>query len=285
MTQYSIPGFNELIMGATGTGKTHSMRTLIDAGIEVFVLFTEPGMRTLADIPCEDGLHFHYIPPAKPTFDAMAESARKINRASSLEQLTKEKNWEKAKYQQFIEVVTFMNDFKCDRCGADFGGVDEWSTDRALVIDSLSGLNIMAMDLVAGSKPVKAPADWGTAMDNLERFINRMCTGTECHFILTAHLEREKDEVSGGVQLMASTLGQKLAPKVPRYFDDVIQCIRKGDDFSWSTASNNVDLKARNLPISDKLPPSFVQVVEAWKEVGGIIQPTIGEPQTETKTA
>lgn len=271
--QYSIPGFNTLLLGATGTGKTYSLRTLIDAGISPFVVFTEPGMRTLADVACERGLHFKYIAPARPDWADVADSAKKINKAMDLESLTKQKNWNKSKYQQFIEVVTTMNKPVCDRCGEEFESVDEWGTDRALVIDSLSGLNIMAMDLAAGSKPVKAPADWGTAMDNLERFINRLCTGTQCHFILTAHLEREKDEVTGGVKLMASTLGAKLAPKIPRYFDDVIQCDRKVDQFYWTTAAMNVDLKARNLPISDKLSPTFVQVAEAWKSVGGIIQP------------
>jgi hypothetical protein len=40
-------------MGASGTGKTHSIRTLVDAGLEVFVLFTEPGMEVLADVPAD----------------------------------------------------------------------------------------------------------------------------------------------------------------------------------------------------------------------------------------
>lgn len=274
MPNYTIPGSNTLLVGETGTGKTHSLQTFLQAGIETFIVFTENGMRTLAHVPCEKGLHWHYIPPAKPDWGDIETSAKQINRAVDLEALTKLKNWNKTSYQQFIEVIHTMNEFVCDRCGQSFGCVDTWNTDRALCIDSLSGLNIMAMDLAAGSKPVKAPADWGTAMDNLERFINRLCTGTTCHFVLTAHLEREKDEVTGGVTLMASTLGQKLAPKVPRYFDDVVQAIRKEANFSWTTAAYNVALKTRNLPISNTLDPSFVQIVEAWKKAGGEVQTT-----------
>lgn len=270
---YTIPGANVLLVGATGTGKTHAIRTLIDAGITPFVLFTEPGMRTLADVP-DKHLHWHYIPPARPDFADMKKSAIQINESFDLEALTKKKDWDKKKYRQFIEVLDSMNDFRCDRCGESFGSVDEWGTDRAIVIDSLSGLSIMAMDLVVGSKPVKAIADWGTSMDNLERFLNRMCAGTQCHFVLTAHLEREKDEVSGGITLMASTLGNKLAPKVPRYFDDVVQCDHDGTDFLWKTIARNVDLKARNLPLKDKLPPSFLPLIKSWQEAGGIIQPT-----------
>ena len=275
MNTYTIPGFNTLLVGESGSGKTYSIRTLPKAGIQTFILFTEPGMRTIADVPCEKGLHFHYIQPAKPSFNLMADSAKKINDALDLESLTKRKDWSKREYQQFIEVCMFMNDFKCDRCGESYGSVDEWNTDRALIVDSLSGLNIMAMDLAAGSKPVKSPADWGTAMDNLERFINRLCTGTQCHFILTAHLEREKDEITGGITLMASTLGQKLAPKVPRYFDDVIQAVRRETEFSWSTATSNVALKARNLAIAPKLSPDFAQIVTAWQSAGGKILSTL----------
>ena len=50
--EFELPGFNVLLMGATGAGKTSSIRTLVeDCGLEVFAIFTEPGMDILADIP------------------------------------------------------------------------------------------------------------------------------------------------------------------------------------------------------------------------------------------
>lgn len=269
---YSIPGSNTLLVGATGTGKTHCLRTLIDCGITPFILFTEPGMRTLADLPA-DKCHWHYIPPAMPSFDDLAKSAKQINESMDLEALTKKKDWDKKKYRQYLEVMTAMNDFPCDRTGKTFGSVDTWGTDRALVLDSLSGLSTMAMDLAVGSKPVKAIADWGVAMDNLERILSRLCNGTTCHFIMIAHLEREKDEVTGSVRNMPSTLGNKLAPKIPRNFDDVVLCDQDGDEFVWRTVHRQTDLKYRNLARSEKLPPSFVPLIESWQNAGGIIAP------------
>jgi hypothetical protein len=124
----------------------------------------------------------------------------------------------------------------------------------------------MAMNLVTGSKPVKSMADWGVAIDNLERLIVKLCVDTKCHFVLLAHLEREVDEVTGGTSLMASTLGRKLAPKLPRFFSDVVQAKRNVDKFVWSTAASNVDLKARNLPIADNLDPSFKAILTSWKK-------------------
>jgi hypothetical protein len=129
-----------------------------------------------------------------------------------------------------------------------------------------------SMNLVTGSKPVKSMADWGVAIDNLERLITKLTTGLRCHFAMTAHLERETDEITGGTQLMASTLGKKLAPKLPRFFSDVVHCKRDGTKWVWATDTTNVDLKARNLPIKDGMQPTFAAILESWKANGGVIE-------------
>lgn len=258
----NIPGINVMMLGGTGTGKTHSIRTLLDAGLEVFVLFTEPGMEVLADTDPER-LHWHYVAPASPEFSDMVDSAKKIN-SMNLKMLADMTDINKRKYTEFIDTLVALSDFPCDRTGKKYGSVDSWNSSRAFVLDSMSGLAIMAMNLVTGSKPVKSMADWGIAIDNLERLVTKLCVDTKCHFVMTAHLERETDEVTGGTTLMASTLGKKLAPKLPRFFSDVIHVKRDGINWSWSTATTNVDLKARNLPIADKITPSFVPLIEHW---------------------
>lgn len=261
----TIPNPKILLVGATGSGKTHSIRTLLDAGFEVFCVFTEPGMEVLSDTDPER-LHWHYVAPAAPSWEAMLDSATKIN-TMSFESLAKQGDINKRQYTEFLDLVRTFANFHDDRTGKDFGPVDAFDPKtQALVVDSLSGINIMAMNLVAGSKPVKSIADWGVAMDNLERLITKLTVAVPCTVVMTAHLEREQDEVTGGVQLMASTLGKKLAPRLPRFFSDVIHCKRDGTNFSWSTASINVDLKARNVPIGDKLPASFVPLIENWRK-------------------
>jgi hypothetical protein len=251
----SIPGPNVLLVGATGSGKTHAIRTLLETGIEeVFVIFTEPGMEVLNNTP-EDKLHWHYIAPANADWETMIKSATKIN-TMSFEALSKLGDMHKNKYNQFIQVLETLHNFVDDRTGQEFGDITQLDRKCAVIVDSLSGL------------------DWGVAMDNLERLIQKLCTDTTCTFVLTAHLEREVDEVLGGVKLMASTLGRKLAPRLPRFFSDVILCERKGKEFSWNTASLQVDLKARNLEIGDNLPPSFVPLMEQWLKNGGTYEET-----------
>ena len=266
-------GFRCLLVGAVGTGKTYALRSLLDCGLTPMIISTEPGIRaTLGDLD-ETKIHWKYVAPANMGWDVMLSNADKIHKLS-FESLAKGGPIDKKHYGQFLEVVSSCASFTCDRTGENFGMVDTWGTDRVLVIDSLSGLSKMAMNLVIGAKPVKAVGEWGVAMDNLERLIDRWTTGIPCHFIMTAHLEREKDEISGAIKNMPSTLGQKLAPKIPLYFDDVIMCKRKGDKWTWSTADANTDLKSRHLKVAEGIVPGFKQVFEAWKKNGGTVTET-----------
>jgi hypothetical protein len=260
-----------MLIGGSGAGKTWSLRTMVKQGLKVFAIFTEPGFEVVGDIPCQD-LHWHYVQPATTDWASMIDSARKIN-TLSFESLTKLGDINKLKHNQYIQVLETLSGFKCDRCGQSYGAVDSWAPDRVLWLDSLSGLNVMAMALQVGSKPVKSMADWGVAMDNLEWLIRNICVVTRCHFVLVAHAERETNEVAGGSQIMAATLGRKLAPKLPIYFSDVVLAQRQGDKFTWSTAAIGADLKARNLRIADGLEPDFGQIVSTWKSRGGRVGP------------
>jgi hypothetical protein len=250
-------------MGAPGTGKTHSIRTLVDAGLEVFVLFTEPGMEVLGDTD-PDKVHWHYVPPADVGFDTFIKNAKAVNQFDAAA-LQKMPGMNKQAYSQFIDVLNVCNNFTCQRCSNEYGSIDTWDANRVFVFDSLSGLNIMLLDLVVGGKPLRTLPDWGIAMDNEEKFLNKLCLGTQCHFVLTAHIDRQVDEVLGGIKLMASALGKKLPAQIPRFFSDVVMTVREGDKFTWATASSQADTKARNLPWKDQQVPSFKPIIDNWR--------------------
>lgn len=271
--EHRVPGSKTLLMGDVGTGKTFSIRSLIECGITPFVLVTEPGINaTLGDLPT-DKIHWRYVKPAAVGWSDMIDSAQRINR-STMKQLAGLDGINKQKYNQFIQVLSTLANFVDDRTGQSFGSVDDWGTDRCLVIDSISGLSVMALDLVVGSKPVKAVGDWGIAMDNLSKLIDRLCCAVDCHLVMTCHPERERDEITGAMKLMPSTLGQKLSPKIPRFFDNVVESYFDGKGWGWRTASSQASLKARHLPIAEKLEPSFHGIVENWKKKGGVIYQT-----------
>lgn len=271
-----IPGYKTLLLGGTGAGKTYSLGRLAELGFNVRILFTEPGQETVSKYfsdkgkPVPPNVAWHYIKPMSPSWDAMLNMAKKIN-TLSFKAMSEVTDPNRSQYDEFLDILGTCARFVDDRSGEVLGPIDEWGTDTVFAIDSLSGLSIAAKNLVTGAKPVVAPGEWGTAMDNLERFIINLCM-QHCHVVLIGHLERETDEVSGAITNMASTLGKKLAPKIPRFFSDVVMSRREGTQFSWSTDQVNTDLKARNLPIQGKILDGFGIITKQWIKNGGVIE-------------
>jgi len=266
----SLPGINCVLMGPAGSGKTHAIGTLVETGIEVFYLGLEPGLESLLGYftdkgkPVPDNLHWHMLQAPKASFAELSQAATSIN-TLGLDSLSKMQDPNRSKHNQFITLLTALSDFPDDRTGKKFGSADGWGTDRALVVDSLTGLNRAAMSLVIGNKPVRNQADWGIAQDQVEKILRMLCDNCKCHFILLAHVERETDAVLGGVKIMVSTLGKALAPKIPAMFSDVILTVREGTKWSWDTASSLADVKTRNLTVSAGQQPSFTPIIAKWK--------------------
>ncbi len=266
---YALPGVNVLLMGPSGTGKTHSIGTLVDQGIEVFYLAMESGMESLLGYwtdngkPIPQNLHWHKLVAPAADFGQMIANAKNINMLN-LDALAKMADPNKSKHNQFISLLEALNNFPDDRTGEKYGPVNQWDQSRVLVIDGATGISQCAMALVVGGKAVRNQSDWGIAQDQVEKLVRMLCDNCLCHFVLLAHVERETDAVLGGVKLMVSTLGKALAPKLPAMFSDVILAERQGDKWSWNTASPMADVKTRNLGIRSDIPPSFEQILTKW---------------------
>lgn len=269
-----LPGVNILLEGPTGTGKTHALGTIADAGCELFVLFTENALETLLGywtdrgLPVPPNVHWHLLPKSLISFETLATSANTINTYTQ-EALHKTADPRRSQHNQFEVMLRSLANFPDDRTGQSFGAVDKWGPDRCLAISTLTGINPIALSMVVGNKPVKSQADWGIAQDQIEKLIRQLTDGCRCHFVLEAHVERETDMVMGGSKITVSTLGRALAPKIPPMFSDVILAQRLVAKFTWSTANPQADLKARNVPISDDLAPDFGQIFTKWKSRGG----------------
>lgn len=269
-----LPGVNCLLMGPAGTGKTFSIGTIADAGIEVFYLGLEPGVESLLgywkdrnkEIP--PNVHWHTLQAPRASFTELLDSSTKIN-TMQLDTLAKMQDPHRSKHNQFIKMLEALNDFPDDRSGQKFGCVDTWDVKRCLVVDGMAGLARAAMALVVGGKPVKNQSDWGIAQQQVETIVRMWTDNCKCHFVLLAHVEREQDAILGGIKLMVSTLGKALAPKLPPMFSDVILTERSGSNFTWNTGSSMADVKSRNLPISEKLPADFKPIIEKWRSRGG----------------
>ncbi len=270
-----LPGVNVLLEGPTGTGKTYSIGTLVDTGVEVFFLGLEAGMESLLGywtdrgLPVPENLHWHVLNlTTGSAFKTLQGSAQLIG-AQTQESLYKMQDFTRGQNNPMERLLGVMNDFVDQRTGGHFGAVDSWGPNRCLVIDGLTGLSDFAMQMVIGTKPIKSQTDWGIAQDMVYRFLKACTDASKCHFVLIAHIERETDQVLGGVKITVATLGKALPPKIPPMFSDVIFAYRQNTSWLWSTANNLVDLKTRNLPVQENLPPTFGAIIEKWKSRGG----------------
>lgn len=260
-----------ILMGPPGSGKTRSLTTLIKSGLELFVLVTEPtGVDSLLDGVAQqkldiNRLHWQVVTPARIGFDALLQMSKDLS-IMDHEQLSKMRPTAGREKAKWFDMLASVRNFKCDRTGREYGPVQNFDSGAAFVVDSLSGLSDMAWDLTVGNKVTAHMGEWGSGMNMLHQLTRSFTSNFKCIFVLTAHVERETDDNTRTSKLMVSTLGRKLAPKLPKDFSEVVLPYREGSNYFWSTMHNDVDLKHRALPLSPKLPPDFAPIVRAYKQ-------------------
>jgi AAA domain len=269
-----------LLMGPAGSGKTTSIATFAKRGIECFVVVTEPtGVDSLLDVWEREKLdinllHFAVVPPASPGWGALKDLGVRIN-AMSYKDLSELKSGiGKEKMKQYPMLLDNLENFQDDRTGKTYGDVTSWGGDRALVLDSLSGASLIVMQHTVGFKPSPHQGEWGIAMSSLENLLLKLSSDCQCFFVVTAHIEREPDEITGVTKIGVSTLGRKLAPKIPRFFSEVIRARKDAaGKFLWATMDSEADLKNRALPSGNNLAQDFGPIIDAYRRRAQIANP------------
>lgn len=274
----SLAGPKVLLMGPSGTGKTHSLGTLVDwaakNGKEVFVLFTEKGEETLLgywkdrklDVP--SCLHYQSLATKPLGLTDLMSAADTVGRLS-YKSITEMVDPNRGKNNAFHKILSACSNFT-DQTGKVFGAIDSWGTDNIFVNDSLSETANAAMKMVIGNKPTASQPDYGVAQNNLMNFLRLLTQGLECTFVMTAHVDRQTEFVSGASKIVVKAIGQAMAPDIPPLFSDVILTVREGDKFYWDTAAYGTDTKTRSLGYRSKIDPNFGQILDVWKQRGGV---------------
>ena len=273
----SLAGPKIILEGPSGSGKTYALGTLVDWAArqttqrEVFVLFTENGLETLLGywrdrkLAVPPNLRWHVVKTPALPLSALIDGAKKAG-LMNYESLTKSVDPDRAKNNPWEKLLTVLTDFPDDRTGQKFGNIGEWPNTRILVNDSLSETSNACFRMQVGNKPVASQPDYQVAQQNLINWLRFMAQSLECTFVLTAHVQRQANEVTGTVQLMTKAIGKALGDEIPQLFSETIYTVRDGTNWYWDTAAFGVDTKTRYLPIQSKSKPDFAQIMDKWLE-------------------
>lgn len=274
----SLPGPKIMLMGGSGTGKTHALGTLVDWAAankkEVFVLFTENGLETLlgfwrdAGKPVPECLHWHVMTTKPLGLKDLMGAADTVGKLS-YEAITKMVDPNRSQNNAAFKILGACTDFPDDRTGKKFGAIDSWDTDRIFINDSLTETANAYFKMVIGNKPTASPPDYGVAQNNLMNFIRLLTQALRCTFVMTAHIDRQLDPVSGTTRISVKSIGQAIASDIVPLFSEVIMTVREGDKFYWDTAVFGADTKTRSLGYRSKIEPNFGIVMDTWKKRGG----------------
>lgn len=272
-----------LLMGMPGSGKTFSIGTLAmsPSNLRVCAICTEnTGVPALIDsfrhykAPIEK-LHYATCTADVAGINALSDVA-KILKSNSFESLSKMKDGiARQQTQSISRLYDLMLDFKCERTGQSLGPVTAFGPDTVFVLDSLSGLNDMVRQNFMGLKAALAPGEWGVIMENEVNLIKLLAKTLNCFVVIIAHLDREKDEVTGGTTVVPAALGSKVGPKLGQHFNEVILQKRTPSGFFWSTNDAQASCFQRALPAESQMRPSFTPVVQSHKDrLASISTPT-----------
>ena len=260
-----------LLIGGAGTGKTSSAVTLLKAGVAVRMLATESSApnRVLEEARKRgidsSAFQWQFVSPTPPSWDSLLEKARLVNNLDMKNLSELKGGIAKSQGKQFIAFLEAMNNFRSDRDGKEYGDVTGWSSDTAVVIVGLSGFSEMSRNLTVGWKPNPAPGEWGVMQSNILDVIRKLCSDLRCYFVCIGHIERENNEITGMTNITVSTLGAKLAPKLPPLFTNVVLSKRNGTVFQWSVADSGVDTKPGDLDFRADLPQDFAPIIDAYR--------------------
>jgi ABC-type dipeptide/oligopeptide/nickel transport system ATPase component len=113
------------------------------------------------------------------------------------------------------------------------GKLETWGPDTVLVVDTLTFMSLAAMRYVCAvnGRSGKAPwqSDWGEAMRLVEDCLGMLYSDSiRCHIIVMSHIVMVTNESDQVLKGMPMAIGQKLSPKIGRYFNTVLQTKTRG---------------------------------------------------------
>lgn len=201
-----------LVVGNSGTGKTGALASLAAAGFRLFIADFDNGLDILLDPTVLDPKH-------RPNVYFKSLQDRPIKVGDKLIQRA-------TAWQDFTKALGNWTE-EVDGKSVSMGNVTTWGRNDVLVVDSLTFATQRAFDdalQLGGRLGQRAQIqDYGAALESIEAMLELLYSSAcTCNVVMTAHLMMQGDELSGAKKALPNVLGQKLAPKVPRFFNNMI---------------------------------------------------------------
>lgn len=276
----TLVGPKVCLMGLGGTGKTYALGTLAEwaekNNFELAILFTENGLESFLGYFRDHGkepppnVYWHQQvtrPIALKTLIEMADKVGKLSYEALAKSVDSNRGGDS---NAFWKILMSCSNFTDDRTGKTLGAVDAFPRNRIFAMDSLTETANAAMKMQIGSRPMASPGDYGVAQNMLMNFLRLHTQGTDCPFVMTAHVDRETDGITQSTKIMIKAIGKALATEIPTLFSDIIYTTREADKFYWDTAAFGVDTKTRSLGIRSKIEPDFASIFDVWKTRAGL---------------
>lgn len=230
----STTSIKTLVIGDSGSGKTGSLAALANAGYEVFVQDYDAGARIIRSFLKQDARErVHYV----PLQDKLKSSQGKAIPKGVPDAVTRG--------------LKLLDDWTDPNTGESFGPIADWTSDRVVVIDSLTFMGAAALRYVlrmngrSGQHP--QIQDWGQAMEMQEGMLQLLYSDdVKCNVIVNAHLTYIGDE--SDARGYPAALGSKLPPKIGRYFNNLVMLRTRGSGqsqkrFIRTVSEGRVELK------------------------------------------
>lgn len=148
-----------------------------------------------------------------------------------------------------------------------------------IAIDSLTSMQRPVLEYVMAinNRVMATQQDWGQAINKVDEII-QSAVGLPFDFILTSHIQAEKDEISGKIRELPLIYGKQLPNLLLAKFDDIYLTFSErtpaGLQFFWGTSPEGL-LKIIGTRNFDNLParvaPNFMKLY-AEKLYGGEVK-------------
>ena len=228
-----------LLIGNPKTGKTRSIQTL--PGGTVIFSFDRGGWRTLDPTNYPTGKRIKKLkfpPKGNPTLRGWLATGDTLTSDEILvvEYVTTDlisiNQYIKADADRFINMGQDFNDLWTKKDQYRDHGICH------TVLDSLTTFQDVIREFImvlSGHVTMSMP-DWGLAIDKVIEVVDS-AQGTGFDFIMTCHIQADKDEYTGKIVEMPLIFGKQLPNKLLIRFDDIIMAGSergtKGQEFFW----------------------------------------------------